>query len=302
MADPEVSVIIPGHNCAPFIAETLESALGQTFQNIEVIFVDDGSTDGTEAVVHRFRDRVRYLHLPTASGGPSRGRNVGIQESRGRFIALLDHDDLWEPHKIERQLEPFNRDPALGLVYSNCWIQDGSDAGNRRLDPNWRPRRGQVLADLLTENFIPCLTAMFPRRVYDKIGPFHEDLIITEDWEFFLRLAMAYPVEYLAEPLATYRRHAANLSRDVPRQYHEVLLTQRYLHRHAPGAVRPYRLTMLRFRAAWTLTLARHYRRHGSLLRSIPFYGLAAARRRKADLLMFSARAEHPPTGGGHGS
>ena len=116
MSGPTVTVVIPSYNSAPWLPETLASVLAQNRVELEAIVVDDGSKDNTREVVAKFPD-VRYLYQNNA--GVAAARNTGIRAAQGKYIALLDSDDIWEPHKLRRQVEILDRYPGVGLVFSN---------------------------------------------------------------------------------------------------------------------------------------------------------------------------------------
>ena len=143
---PTVSVIIPTYNRAHLLPRALESVLAQTFEDLEVLVVDDGSTDGTEAVVTGYDDRVRYLRQPQ-NAGVSAARNRGLREARGEFVAFLDSDDEWFPEKLARQVERFRELPdRVGLLY--CGVQFGRRPD--REDWTFRPKhRGDVYETML---------------------------------------------------------------------------------------------------------------------------------------------------------
>src|ERR1044072_1794023 len=113
---PLVSVIIPTYNSARFLAESIQSVLGQSFRDFELIVIDDGSTDNTEAVVAAFPEALRYVKK--ANGGPAAARNFGIREARGDFIAFLDADDFWMSDKLALQVAHFNDHPEYGVVFT----------------------------------------------------------------------------------------------------------------------------------------------------------------------------------------
>src|SRR5918994_1896974 len=121
MARPLVSVLTATYNGEAFVAETIESVLAQTYPHVEHVLVDDGSTDGTPAILEEYArrhpDRVRVL-LRQANAGPTRRRNEAFEASRGELLAWIDHDDLWAPTKLERQVPALEQDPTVGLVYT----------------------------------------------------------------------------------------------------------------------------------------------------------------------------------------
>ncbi|MDP8315487.1 MAG: glycosyltransferase family A protein [Candidatus Celaenobacter antarcticus] len=124
---PNVDVIIPIHNCI-FIAEAIESVIHQTHKNINIIIIDDGSTDYTKDTIHRFRDlypcKIDYYYQHQQ--GPAGARNTGIKKSSNEYIAFLDADDIWLPEKIEKQLLKFKKDPEIGFVYCDNYFIDKS--------------------------------------------------------------------------------------------------------------------------------------------------------------------------------
>ena len=208
---PVVSVIVPTHNRVGMIGETLQSILNQTFENFELIVVDNGSTDGTEEFVARFEDpRIRY-HWQEDSGLPANSRNVGIGMARGRFVAFLDSDDLWLPEKLELQVRCFEEHPEAGLVYGDAVYMGQTDKEGKSLIR--RMVGGNVFADLLVLNRIPTLTAMVRQECLDEVGTFSENpgLRGAEDYHLWLRLAYRYPIYPVRRVVARYRVHESNL-------------------------------------------------------------------------------------------
>lgn len=144
---PKVSVIIPVYNCENFIEETLKSVLSQTYKDFEVIVVDDDSKDRTGEIVNVIKDkRIVYIHQE--NGGVSMARNNGILNSKGEYIALLDHDDLWLPEKLERQMPTLESNSKIGLVYSDCHIVDSKGRITGRSFKDHPPHRGNIIPDL----------------------------------------------------------------------------------------------------------------------------------------------------------
>lgn len=206
---PLVSVVIPAYNAALWIAETLESVLAQTFQDFEVIVVDDGSTDDTAAVVARFA-RVRCIRTP--NGGQASARNVGIRAAQGEYVAFVDADDLWSPDKLWLQTDLLQQS-GLAWAYSDAYAFD--DTTRRTLFTFSKIRRqysGGVLEQLFLADFIPMPTPIVNRRVFDQVGYFEESdaLRYAEDWDMWLRIAACFPIGLVSRPLAQYRVHAAS--------------------------------------------------------------------------------------------
>lgn len=141
--EPVLSVVIPAYNVAPFVGAAVRSALAQTFADLEVVVVDDGSTDNTAEVLAAIHDpRLRVMRKP--NGGLSSARNAGIRAARGRYVGLLDGDDVWMPEKAERQIAVLEREPGVTLTYSHSAYldEDGTPNGtlllSREASPTWR--------------------------------------------------------------------------------------------------------------------------------------------------------------------
>lgn len=214
---PHVSVIIPAYNAERFVAETVRSALYQTYQDLEVIVVDDGSTDRTVASLEEFGDGIR-VHQQ-ANAGAAAARNAGAQIASGSWIAFLDADDLWLPHKLERQLAS----PVAPLLYTNRFnIGARGDLPLVQSDVT-AMHEGDVFLPLLLEgNFITSSSALLRRDVFEQVGGFDSTLTRAEDYDLWLRVAERHPVGVLREPLVRYRFHPDGKSRN-----HEMMGRQR---------------------------------------------------------------------------
>jgi glycosyltransferase involved in cell wall biosynthesis len=208
-----VSVVIPCYNAEPFIAETIESVLHQTYADFELVLVDDGSTDRTAEILGSYSDpRVRVIRQ--ANAGISAARNRGVAESRGSHVAFLDNDDLWLPEKLERQVAVLDRDPEIGLVYSDAFVMS-EDGRLRNTFSDWMALpSGQVFEALLARNAIPTSTVMMRRTVFEAVGPF-APYKISQDYDLWLKCAARYRVACIAEPLIKYRHRVAGASRRV---------------------------------------------------------------------------------------
>ncbi|MGY8681570.1 glycosyltransferase family A protein [Bradyrhizobium sp. UFLA05-153] len=211
---------MPAFNAANTIRETVSSALNQTYCNLEVIIVDDGSTDQTEGVVARLimgDPRVRYVHKE--NGGVASARNRGIAEAQGEFVATLDADDLWYPTKLERQLERFEQSgPETALVYAwCCWIDvHGTITGSAppsRLE-------GNILPEMCLGNVvISGSNALIRREALVAAGGFDESLRSRggqgcEDWKLYLLIAERYKIAMVPEYLVGYRVSPGSMSDD----------------------------------------------------------------------------------------
>lgn len=203
---PSVSVVIPTYNRAPLLGRSVRSVLAQSFEDFEVIVVDDGSTDETAAVVEACGDqRVRYVRLPRNVGAGA-ARNAGVRAARGRFLAFQDSDDEWLPSKLAKQLEVFGRGPArLGVVYSDMRLirADGTETyfaaprvlAGRLIDPATRFYQVHNLG---------IQSAVIRRECLEAAGRFDERLPTFEDLEMFIRLSRHCDFRCLPEPLVNY--------------------------------------------------------------------------------------------------
>jgi glycosyltransferase involved in cell wall biosynthesis len=205
-----VSAIIASYNYAHFVVEAVESALAQS-RPCEVIVVDDGSTDDTRARLASFGHRIKYIYQKNA--GISAARNAGVRASRGEWLAFLDADDVWHPHKTERQLEAAARYTGAALVGSPAHV----DALPVELPPATARMLGVI--DFLTSTPICPSAALVRRSAFDAVGGFDETLRTVEDRDLWLRLAMRFPSVQVMSPCLCYRRHEHQLSRKAQRMY-----------------------------------------------------------------------------------
>lgn len=215
MARPLVSVIIPTYNREGFIEQTIESVLDQTYDNLEIIISDDGSTDNTRAVVRKMKDKRIKFHLNEHNGLPAFVRNRGIEQSRGEFIAFLDSDDLWLPAKLERQFAEFKKNSGLGLVCTNGIDFDENGEHGLRIKADLDETNFTFDGLLLKDNII-CSSVMVKRTVLDDVGDFNESRKVRagEDYELWLRVARKHKIKYIKEPLIKYRSHADVVRKD----------------------------------------------------------------------------------------
>ena len=210
---PLVSVVIPSYNRAQYIAETIDSVLGQTHRNVEVIIIDDGSTDTTDEVVKPYLSQVKYIRQENAERGAS--RNHGLRVAMGEYISFLDSDDVWLPTKLEHDLKIFNRMPNVGLVCSNAVQIDASGKQLRLLTP--RAYSGQVTDRLIENNFILMATHLVKAEAVRELDGFREEreLSGSEDWELWVRLSTAVDFYHSNEVTAKIRTHDANTMGDA---------------------------------------------------------------------------------------
>ena len=221
MANPLVSVIIPNYNYAQYLPQTLDSVLAQTYPHVEIIVVDDGSTDGSEAVLREYSDRVSSFQQQRE--GVSVARNLGVQKSSGQLIAFLDADDLWLPTKLERQVQKFMEDPDLGLVHCG-WA--AIDKHGKVSNPRLEGLEGWVAKELLMfrQAIHSSSGAVVTREVVEEIGGFDPRLSTSADWDFSYRVAIRRRVAFVPEVLFHYRLHGTNMSANIRLMEHDTLL------------------------------------------------------------------------------
>ena len=227
---PRTSVIIPSFNYSEYLPAAIDSVLDQTDGDFELLVVDDGSTDGSRAVVEVCRDpRVRLIVQPHLGRGAA--RNTGLRVARGRYIAFLDADDIWTPDKLARQCAILDRRPEVGLVYSRYGVIDALSRVQSRGRSYFATKpSGAILQHLLTGNVIGTpSTICFRRELITEQKVFVDEThTYREDWHFFLRLAEQALVYYLPCTLAYHRQHSRNAQGNVSRGLTESLCTAQF--------------------------------------------------------------------------
>ncbi len=217
---PLVSVIIPAYNAGSFIPQTLDSVLSQTYKNIEVIVVDDGSQDQTPQLVQSIAERDdRVLLFRQTNKGVAAARNSAIERSRGEYIAPIDADDIWHPQKIEKQVQCVLQGvPSVGLVYS-WWINVDEEGSIIYSAPKWRVE-GEVYEELISLNFVGNASVPLIRRAcIEHVGGYNSRLRERggqgcEDWDLSLRIAEHYQLRVVPAYLVAYRSTKSNMARN----------------------------------------------------------------------------------------
>ncbi|MFX4263649.1 glycosyltransferase family 2 protein [Pelotomaculum propionicicum] len=192
---------MPTYNRAITIKRAVDSILKQTYQDFEIIIVDDGSTDNTYEIVKEFNEkRIKYIKHEKNKGA-SAARNTGIRESRGKYLAFQDSDDQWLPNKLKRQVEILDNSPnEVGIVYCGFWRFNN----NKKIYyPSGKviEKEGNVYKSLINGNFIGTPTAIIKKECFNKYGCFDERLPRLQDWELFIRLSKNYEFRFVNEPL-----------------------------------------------------------------------------------------------------
>jgi glycosyltransferase involved in cell wall biosynthesis len=210
---PQVSVVIPTYNRLRMLPDAIDSVLAQTYRDFELIVVDDGSDDGAaEKIVARYGTAVRVVTQPRR--GVAAARNLGVQCSRGAFLAFLDSDDLWRPRKLEAQMSLMHRQTRWRICQTEeIWIRNGV-----RVNPKKRHRKpsGDIFRASLDLCLVSPSAALMTRELFERTGGFDESFPVCEDYDLWLRIALDHPVPLIAEPLVVKRGgHADQLSRST---------------------------------------------------------------------------------------
>jgi len=211
MTNSRVSIIIPAYNAADYLKEAVDSVLAQTYKNIEIIVVDDGSTDDTRSALESYVASGKIKYIYQKNKGLAGARNTGIKNASGKYVAFLDADDLFLPDKVAEQARALEENPGYGVCYSDLlhFSEDGKVYHHRYNYPS-----GDIFEQLLHRQFVNPLTVVARRELFTKYGFFDESLRRSEDWDLWLRLARAgVKFYFLDERLARYRvRSVGNLS------------------------------------------------------------------------------------------
>lgn len=258
MSEVTVSVVIPAYNCAAFIGRTLDGVRLQTFTRHETVVVDDGSSDGTSAVVEKYfaRHGMRGRVIRQANRGIAGARNVGMCEATGSYVALLDHDDLWYPEKLAAVMEDFEQHPDVDLI---CHDQNTTRDGRLlRVSHRQMPRGGTLYEALLFDgNLLSPSAVIFRRDRALEIGGFDErpEYLTVEDYDFWLRFSRQWRIKFLNGVLSECVLLAGGASRRIV--FHHVAL-ERVLREHMAAYLQSHPGLGVRVRAR--RRMARVYR------------------------------------------
>ena len=209
---PTVSVIVPTYNRWPRLAAALRSVLAQSYGDFELIVVDDGSTDDSAAQLAQFGAALRYFYQEQR--GVSAARNLGVSQSRGRLIAFLDSDDLWQQDKLAVQVRVMDSSPQIKVCQTEeIWLRNGT-----RVNP--KLKHSKPSGDIFVQSLELCLVSpsavMLCRELFDQAGGFDESLPVCEDYDLWLRIARDYPVALIDQPLVIkHGGHADQLSHSL---------------------------------------------------------------------------------------
>ena len=229
---PKVSVIVPTFNSARYIQDALASVLAQGYQDLEIIVVDDASTDNTAEVVTGLNSRkISYIRLPENHGGPSKARNIGIENSRGELIVLFDSDDLMLPGRIEYAVSAMDEHPEVGMVCSDAvkfdaikgnYVYNHLNSGHygrfRALETRCVSSNLSIIGKqqaykcLFYENYVQTSSATIRKKVFDDIGNFDESLPNAEDLDMWFRILHRYDLGFVDAVCIRYRVRADSIT------------------------------------------------------------------------------------------
>ncbi|MFC1510446.1 glycosyltransferase [Candidatus Omnitrophota bacterium] len=209
--DPKVSIIIPTYNRAHYVCVSIDSALSQTFTALEIIVVDDGSTDNTREVVKKYGDKIQYIYQDNM--GPPGAMNTGIRHAKGEYYLILGDDDELMPDIIQRHVEVLEKNRDLAFICSGIHFVDANgEIYKTSSDGRYREK---TFKSLLFDNFVWHLSALVRRDISEEMGHFDESLLTTHDHDLWIRMAIKYRFEYTDAPLAKFRRHPGNFSKTL---------------------------------------------------------------------------------------
>jgi len=217
---PRVNVLIPAFNAARYLPTAIESVISQTFDDWQIMLVNDGSTDNTEQVVapyiEQLGDKIQYIRQENR--GLPAARNTGIRQSSGEYLALLDADDVWLPCRLSESIDTLTNRPQAGLSYGLITQIDSDGHIGYTFEGNRRHAEGCIASYIYMRKVeLPCPTLTFRRKCLDEVGLFDESMRATEDRDLWLRIALKYEVAFVPKVLAYYRVSPQSMSADPER-------------------------------------------------------------------------------------
>ncbi|UTA47363.1 glycosyltransferase [Simiduia sp. 21SJ11W-1] len=229
--EPLVSVVIATYNMGQYLPQAVESILSQTWKNLEIIVVDDGSEDDTPKVMKQFSGNEKVHYIGNKNQGQPKAKNCGVRNAKGDFIAFCDADDLWEPYKLAKQMPLFNN-LRTGVVYSEV---SHIDEHNSRYEkpPAYARHRGKVTEQLLYKNFVPFGTAVIRRQCVLQNGMFDEEFRMGIDWDLWLRYSLDWEFDYVPDKTYVYREWSGQMSTNYRGRYdHAFRILKKFSSRH----------------------------------------------------------------------
>ncbi|WP_421862692.1 glycosyltransferase [Motiliproteus sp.] len=256
---PLVSVVIPSYNSRPYIAEAIDSVRVQQVESLELVIVDDGSTDGSVDYIRQIAPEARVISQ--ANAGAAAARNHGVREARGRYIAFLDADDVWVPGKLQAQLQVLEQRPEIDLVYGHFkpWYCDEQGQYPAPAKVETTPDQVAVIEDrvlplaILFDSVVCIITVLVRAEALRDIELFNPDYTVGEDYDLWMRLSLLNRCAILPTTLAHYRDNPVSLTKSVPKQNFEKLVVEQAMERirqRSPRALKKYLEPALQARLA----------------------------------------------------
>jgi len=214
---PKVSVIIPTYNQARYLKDSIESVLNQTYQNIEIIVINDGSTDETPEILKNYSKKIRYVNKKNE--GASTALNLGVCKSTGVLLAWLSSDDQFLPKKIEEQVNLLHSKPDISVVYTNFYIIDKNGHITREQKCPYYLNKEEFIFELFLGNFINGSSVLIKKECFKKVGLFDTNLKVHVDGDMWSRLLKHYTFGHVNKTLLKYRWHSENLSHNLKIMY-----------------------------------------------------------------------------------
>lgn len=243
---PLVSVVVPCYNHESYITEALDSVFNQTYKNIELIVLDDGSIDESVAIVKKIQKERAFTFASQKNMGVCKTLNKAISLSKGKYIALLASDDYWDLSKIKKQVKELESNSNSEFCFTQAREFSNNNAKNYRIFPK-KTLTGKVLNQVFIRQHVPAGSVMFTRKLYEKLDGFDENLK-EEDWDFVIRSAAETEFSAVNEPLFYYRSHETNIMKTRKRKdifKQKALLLTKNFH-----LVSPFR---------WYMTISLHF-------------------------------------------
>ena len=214
---PTVSVNLCCYNSEKYLRETLQSIINQTYTDWELIIINDGSSDSTESIIHEYiKQGYPIIYHYQENKGLGYSRNEALKRSQGEFIAFIDHDDIWMPEKLGKQISLFNKNPNLGIVFCDV-LYFNKNGIQRQAYRHNKPPVGMIFSSLLNKYFIVLSSVLISRdALFSLTDWFDERFDMIEEMDLFLRISHSYEAEYADETLAMWRMHKSNLSFSKP--------------------------------------------------------------------------------------
>ena len=237
-----VSVIIPSFNSSLYIGESIESVLRQTYKNIEIIVVDDGSSDDTCAILERYAETHPgiFRYFRQQNRGPGAARNTGIRNAKGEYIAFNDADDLWLPQKLEKQVAVLERNSNAVAVYCDIYYIDEDRSILPERKTKLRLPRGRVTLDMFYNYFMYTSSVVARRSAVERTGGFREDIFVGEDYHYFLRMSYDGEIDLVDEKLVEKRVLKESLSNkdEMLNAKNDLIIYRDFLKEHPEFMVR----------------------------------------------------------------